>query len=178
MLMVLHCMHRPDSIKGEQAAQHQLLLVDKFNRRISHNRQYENLLPTQAGAPATPSSPAAAGGWQTKLCSVGGCPNIVHARGFCNTHSRKPCSVDGCTTKAVAWGVCSKHGASPQYPQQPRHLQQHPQQGLPDIVQCMTCGRKYNRHGTSQHAKWGRCTRKIHPSKMLRDMETKGKWGE
>lgn len=124
--MVFHCMHRPDSMKGKQAAQHQLLLVDKFNRRLSHDRQYENLLPTQAGASATPSSQAAAGG------------------GAAHPQHRQP----------------------PQYSQQPQHLQQHLQQGLQDIVQCKTCGSKYNRHGPSQHAKLGRCTR-----------EPGGKWG-
>eukprot|EP00729_Bicosta_minor_P032724 gene32724-biopygen2773 len=51
-----------------------------------------------------------AGGMNAKVCSVGGCPNTVKARGLCNTHCRKPCSVEGCTTKAIVRGLCKKHG--------------------------------------------------------------------
>ena len=52
------------------------------------------------------------GGENAKVCSVGGCSNTVHARGLCDTHSRKPCSVEGCTTKAQGRGLCGKHGAN------------------------------------------------------------------
>ena len=51
------------------------------------------------------------GGKKKKVCSVGGCPNKVAARGLCDHHCRKPCSVDGCSTKAQARGLCFKHGA-------------------------------------------------------------------
>ena len=49
-------------------------------------------------------------GKKKKECSVDGCSNKVHARGFCATHSKKPCSVDGCSTKAIARGLCYNHG--------------------------------------------------------------------
>eukprot|EP00729_Bicosta_minor_P006349 gene6349-biopygen21846 len=51
------------------------------------------------------------GGKNAKSCSVGGCSNIISARGLCAHHWKKPCSVEGCTTKTHARGLCGKHGA-------------------------------------------------------------------
>eukprot|EP00729_Bicosta_minor_P032716 gene32716-biopygen21482 len=50
-------------------------------------------------------------GKNAKVCSVGGCSNIIYARGLCGAHGKKPCSVEGCTAKAKARGLCGKHGA-------------------------------------------------------------------
>ena len=91
---------------------------------ISQHAQPIYRLPSPA--PTPPLSPSAhfppvvadptekkkaGGGKKKKVCSVGGCSNIVRARGLCNHHYRKPCTIDGCSTKAHSRGVCFKHGA-------------------------------------------------------------------